>query len=76
MEDRDANEFAIVLAGYYRLIAGNILMRIRLSRIRRIYRNTINIDCDSNENPLKGSSLNKSNNVHQYHLFMKRIRDL
>lgn len=25
MEDRDANEFAIVLAGYYRLIAGNIL---------------------------------------------------
>jgi FERM and PDZ domain-containing protein 4 len=24
MEDRDANEFAIVLAGYYRLIAGNI----------------------------------------------------
>lgn len=25
MEDRDAQEFAIVLAGYYRLIAGNFL---------------------------------------------------
>lgn len=24
MEDRDANEFAIVLAGYYRLIAGKL----------------------------------------------------
>ena len=35
MEDRDANEFAIVLAGYYRLIAGNIHMRI--GSIKHVY---------------------------------------
>lgn len=26
MEDRDANEFAIVLAGYFRLIAGKVVV--------------------------------------------------
>lgn len=28
MEDRDANEFAIVLAGYYRLIVGKCIINI------------------------------------------------
>lgn len=30
MEDRDANEFAIVLAGYYRLIVGKCSIVIAL----------------------------------------------
>lgn len=40
MEDRDANEFAIVLAGYYRLIAGKNW--VNYSRIRS-YENTFGI---------------------------------
>lgn len=40
MEDRDANEFAIVLAGYYRLIAGKNW--VNYSRIRS-YENSFGI---------------------------------
>lgn len=37
MEDRDANEFAIVLAGYYRLIVGECEAFVLGDQLRKLF---------------------------------------